>query len=236
MTLRFECFEQTHLINITDKEVTDEYFNESGGADSGLVMLDSLNAWRKGWYISENSYSIFAFAQLNVTHHDDVKYSILLLRGVYTGFALPLSAQHQKVWDVTTGPSSIAGSWGGHCVFIKAYNITGPICVTWGYEQQMTWAFWDKYCDESYAIIDNRNVWMDPTTDPLNIELLQSYLNDIVDLPPPEPTPPVPPTPSPCSVGNNSAKISNLLPWILHRKGRFYYMNPPEKKEKDRNI
>ena len=38
--------------------------------------------------------------------------------------------------------------------------------------------------------------------------------------------PPQPgPTPSPCSVGNGVAVIMNFFPWILGRKGRFYYMN-----------
>src|SRR5208337_4499924 len=50
MTLRFEVFEQGVLIPITDKEVENEYFKETGGQDSGLVMLDSLNEWRQsGW-------------------------------------------------------------------------------------------------------------------------------------------------------------------------------------------
>jgi hypothetical protein len=26
--------------------------------------------------------------------------------------------------------------------------------VTWGKKQQMTWKFFDKYCDEAYAIFD----------------------------------------------------------------------------------
>lgn len=59
--------------------------------------------------------------------------------------------------------------------------------------------------------------------------------NDIVDfelddaLPEPEPNPPDPPTPSPCPTGNGTAKVMNFLPWLLHRTGRFYYLNPPKK-------
>ena len=49
-TLRFEAAEQKKVLNITDAEVKREYLKEAGGADSGLVMLDSLNLWRKsGW-------------------------------------------------------------------------------------------------------------------------------------------------------------------------------------------
>ena len=45
----------------------------------------------------------------------------------------------------------------------------------------------------------------------------------------PDPTPG--PTPSPCTRGALAAKILNFIPWLLRRKGRFFYMNPPKKKE-----
>ena len=37
---------------------------------------------------------------------------------------------------------------------MPGYTKLGPVCVTWGRKQQMTWAFFNKYCDEAYAIID----------------------------------------------------------------------------------
>jgi hypothetical protein len=37
---------------------------------------------------------------------------------------------------------------------------------------------------------------------------------------------PDPPSPSPCTRGNDSAKLLNVVPWALRRKGRFYYLNP----------
>jgi hypothetical protein len=43
----------------------------------------------------------------------------------------------------------------------------------------MTWAFWDKYAEEAYGIVDNKDVWVDPATNPLNIEKLNGYLNEI---------------------------------------------------------
>ncbi len=230
MTLRFEAFEQILLIKISDKEVTDEYFKESGGQDSGLVMLDSLNEWRKsGWTAAGKSYNIYAYAQIDKFNHDELKYSVFLLRGAYTGFSVPQSAMDQfnagQPWTVVSGSRIL----GGHCVFIKGYNATGPICVTWGRDQQMTWEFWDTYFDEAYGVVDAQDSWMDPATDPLDCALLNSYLNDIthVPQPPPEPTPP--PTPSPCKVGNTVARLMNALPYIFTRKGRFYYLNPPSK-------
>src|SRR5882762_9392904 len=46
-TLRFELIEQGSKIGIADADVVREYLKETGGADSGLVVLDSLNEWRQ---------------------------------------------------------------------------------------------------------------------------------------------------------------------------------------------
>src|SRR6185436_14556727 len=49
-TLRLELIEQDTVIAITDQEVIREYLTETGGGDTGLVVLDSLKVWRKrGW-------------------------------------------------------------------------------------------------------------------------------------------------------------------------------------------
>lgn len=161
-TLRFERVEQGKLIKITDQEILKEYLAETGGPDTGLVVLDSLNLWRqKGWIGGKQRLKIRAFSQLKQTNHKEVISAIFLDLGVGLGLSLPLTAQAQidagKPWDVVSGPGSAPNSWGGHYVFIPGYTKKGPVCVTWGRKQQMTWAFVDKYCDEAYAIFDAPN-------------------------------------------------------------------------------
>ena len=179
MTLRMEFIEQNAWLKITDAQVLAEYFKESGGADNGLVMLDSLNAWRRGWKAAGQTYTIDAYAAVTPKKHASVQAAIYLLDGIYTGFALPISAQAQvgKVWDVVAGARGKPGSWGGHCVYVPAWNATGPVCVTWGKRQQMTWAFWDKYCDESYAIVDNLDAWR--AKPGIDVKSLEAYLQQI---------------------------------------------------------
>ncbi len=158
-TLRFEKLEQGSVINITDKDVVKEYLKESGGEDSGLVVLDSLKEWRKkGWHAAGRTYKIKAFAQINSKNNQEIKSAIYMDLGVGFGLSLPLSAQTQlqagKRWDVVKGNSAKPNSWGGHYVYVSGYTTAGPVCVTWGRKQQMTWTFAKKYCDEAYAIID----------------------------------------------------------------------------------
>jgi len=158
-TLRFELLEQGARLTITDAEVIAEYLDETGGEDTGLVVLDSLTRWRRdGWIAARKRYRIAAFTELDRAARREVQQAIVLDVGVGIGLALPRSAQAQfqsgKPWDVVAGPSGAVNSWGGHYVHVPGYTTRGPVCVTWGQKHQMTWAFFAKYCDEAYGIID----------------------------------------------------------------------------------
>lgn len=161
-TLRFEDIEQGSVLMITDKDVLREYLKETGGIDSGLVVLDSLKLWRKrGWKVGKHTYSIQAFAQVDFANSNEVRRAIFSDVGIGFGLQLPKSAQAQiqagQPWDVTPGVGNKPGSWGGHYVYVPGYTKAGPVCVTWGRKQQMTWAWLRKYCDEAYAIFDAKN-------------------------------------------------------------------------------
>jgi hypothetical protein len=180
VTLLFEDIERGSILMITDQDVLKEYIKESGGADSGLNMLDSLNEWRHGgWHAASKKYKIRAFAQVTPKNHAEVTADIYLLTAAYVGVSLPKSAQAQiqtgQPWDVVSGPSAAPNSWGGHCVMIPGYNAKGPVCVTWGRKQQMTWAFFDKYCDEAYAIVDDK----DSAKSKLDVQKLVDALNSL---------------------------------------------------------
>jgi hypothetical protein len=161
-TLRFEKIEQGSVLMLTDKEITKEYFKQTGGADSGLIVADSLSLWRhKGWKVSKHTYRIQAYAEVNRGDRNQVRQAIYADVGVGIGVNLPNSARDEvqsgQVWAITTGPGSSPGSWGGHYVYVCGYTRSGPVCITWGRKQQMTWAWFDKYCDEAYAIFDAKN-------------------------------------------------------------------------------
>ena len=161
-TLRFERIEQDSDLMITDTDVKKEYFKETGGPDSGLVVLDSLSLWRhKGWKVGKHTYKIQAYAEVDRSNSDMVRQAVFADVGAGIGVSLPKSAQNEiqtgQPWATTTGPGSAPNSWGGHYVFVCGYTPAGPVCVTWGRKQQMTWAWFKKYCDEAYAIFDAKN-------------------------------------------------------------------------------
>ncbi|MEQ4489663.1 MAG: hypothetical protein AAC990_04790 [Dehalococcoides mccartyi] len=183
-TLRFETIDQQSLISISDQDVLQEYWHEQGGGrcwnkrpDNGLVVLDSLKAWRSGWKAGGHNYSIYAYGKINPYNHDMAKAAIYLLSGAGAGLLLPLAAQNQEVWEATEGDSGRIGSWGGHYVYIVGYTAIGPVCITWGQRKQMTWAFLDKYCDELWGIVDDKNYW--PLSSYIDIVRLNDYLNSV---------------------------------------------------------
>jgi hypothetical protein len=190
-TYRFERFEQGKQVVITNGDVKAQYFKETGGGDNGLNMLTSLKIWRQdGFLIGGKIYKIFAFATVDWKNHDQVKLGCMLFNGVCFGMQVPKSAMDQHnngmPWTVLANDGGIEG---GHAVYmlkwlkIVSINAIGPVILTWGSYQQATWEFWDKYVDEAYVIIDDRDSWVDSATNPLNIPLLQTYLSQIGNLP-----------------------------------------------------
>lgn len=161
-TLRFERLERRRVISIAERDVRREYLRETGGGDTGLAVLDSLKQWRsRGWRLDGRLHRIRAFAEIDPKRRRQVKAAIFLDVGVGMGLELPESAKRQivagKPWAVERGPAARSGSWGGHYVYVSGYTRRGPMAVTWGRKQQMTWAFVERYCDEAYAIVDRFN-------------------------------------------------------------------------------
>jgi hypothetical protein len=186
MTLRFEYFEQKEkILAIQDSEVLTEYKREGGSmveGQQGLNMLDSLNWWRKkGWKTGNKTYSIYSFAELKRDTIDETKIAIRYLNGAYIGFSLPNSWQDQicrgQPWTVVPGPSGKRNPHNGHCVYLCGYTATGPVCVTWGRKQAMTWDYLTTYADEIYAIVDNRDKFV--KNSPVDIAKLTEILKSI---------------------------------------------------------
>lgn len=151
-------------------EQWDGYDPNDPSTDQGGVMLDVQNKWRQEGL---GGHKILAFGTPDPSNTDHIKRCIILFGGVNIGVQLPVSAQNQNVWDVV---SDDGGVWGGHDVWVPTFNPTGPVCITWGALKQMTWAFWNKYCDESYAIISPDFLHANRTVTGLDLATLEADL------------------------------------------------------------
>ena len=129
------------------------YDPRDGSNDNGCVMLDVLNYWRN---TGIGGHKILGYALIEPHDVELVKIAINLFGGTDDGFALPITAQDQSVWDVVgdgVSGDSARYSWGGHCVPKPKYDALHPVCVTWGQRLPMTWEFFTAYCDECYAVL-----------------------------------------------------------------------------------
>jgi hypothetical protein len=151
--------EEAWSANIDKPEVPDEQavldlYWATGTEDVGRYCLDVLNYWQSTGFGGDRE-RVMAFVQIDPRNREHVELACWMFGGVYLGVGLPKSAQTQKdEWTVVDGPDAEPWSWGGHCVNLVDYTgERGPVCVTWGRLMTMTWEFFDKYCDEAYAII-----------------------------------------------------------------------------------
>ena len=179
-TLVLEAFEQLKQIEILDGEVVNEYFEQSGGQDRGLVLLWSIRDWKNdGWLVGGKDYTIYAFASVDWKDHVEVKHCIHLLGGVNLGITLYREDMNQftahETWHLTDNSGEKVG---GHGVYAFAYD-DGITMMTWGRAQKATWDWWDARVDEAYGIVDNRNHWLPES--PVDIHKLDGYLQEITE-------------------------------------------------------
>jgi hypothetical protein len=137
--------------------------------DRGGIELDVLTDWRRDGL---GGHKLLAFADPSVTNLTEVRTAIDLFGGVYIGLNLPISAQTQEIWDNVdsgNGKDNVAGSWGGHAVFVPAYDTSSFTCITWGTLKKMTTDFWLTYCDEAHALLSPD--WIAQTVPPGRFDL-----------------------------------------------------------------
>lgn len=159
----FNMLETGKDLTITDKEVEKAYFSQTGGQDTGLVIGDNLDLYRKkGFTMGGKNRKLKAYAAVDYRSDASLRLAIYANCGVKVGIQLPLSASDQlnagRVWDKVPGKRGKAGSWGGHCVGLWGFRLDGKTrlykCITWGMYQEMTEAFVLAYMDEAFAMFD----------------------------------------------------------------------------------
>jgi len=151
---------------ITDPEVTEEYgieCNEQG--TDGLVLSISLQDWKsRGWRaggVSGRTIAGFngvggvtlAATGAGSTGGQLSELQVMTYIFQNTGAIanLRLPSWLNAPTDDNFGPGN---DWGdtsqipmiGHTMLLTGYNEAGPIGITWGKRQQMSWPFLAKYC------------------------------------------------------------------------------------------
>jgi hypothetical protein len=136
------------------------YDPATGANDNGAAITDVLNYWQTTGIAG---HKILGWAQVDPTNQTEVEQAIYIFGGIDLGVNLPNSAmtqfQNNQPWDVVNPDGGIDG---GHSVPNFGYGSEGTNCITWAQRQPMSWAWFQQYCDEAYAVISPE--WLSATT------------------------------------------------------------------------
>jgi hypothetical protein len=144
----------------TTAEALDLYSAITGypAQDEGAVEADVLRYWATNGVQGGNGLDTIAYAALNPRNLDELRLTVENFGGVYLGLALPLTAQTQSVFDVTSAGlagDGAPGSWGGHAVIAVAYDVDSWQLVTWGKLMKATNAWMLAYLEEAWAVVSS---------------------------------------------------------------------------------
>lgn len=152
------------------------YDPKTGLNDNGAAITDVLNYWMN---TGISGHKILGWAAIDPTNITAVKQAIWLFGGVDIGVNLPNSAMNQfnsnQPWSILPNDGGIDG---GHSIPNFGYGSEGTNCITWAQRQGMEWDWFQKYCDECYAVItqDWINQATKQTPSGFSLETLQADL------------------------------------------------------------
>ena len=124
------------------------YLQLTGGQDSGLVMLDTMDWWRKNRVAGDN---ILGYVKLDPHNHVHVKQCIDIFGSVLLGFQVQDNAMSDFEAGITWTPGKLLQE--GHCVLAYKYDDPTVTVATWEKGQPGTWEWWDCCVDEAYGIL-----------------------------------------------------------------------------------
>jgi hypothetical protein len=159
------------VISISDPEVSNEYHREAPFG-LGILLGKSLGLWRdRGWQAGGSLRSIDDFtgplsivgagmaagdatSDLDLTQlksciieHDGVQADLNLPQWITVNDAKTFGPDF--LWQDTTKPCASSNR---HVMLLTGYDGNGPIGITWGAKQHMTWAFLQKYYTGLYWV------------------------------------------------------------------------------------
>lgn len=170
-TVRLEYNPGTPVLAISDSEISIEYHAEAGLFNMGIVVGTSLARWRDhGWQAGGQLRSIDSFqGPLSVTgagslsgdatkdiDHVQIKNYIIDHTGVQVEFKLPagITVNDWRTFGLNAPWTDVSVKKLGerHVMLLIGYDTQGPIGITWGAFQHMSWAFLQTYCIGIYYV------------------------------------------------------------------------------------
>jgi hypothetical protein len=176
--------EAKRIVTFTDNAVLSDYSAVTGfnvndpNSDQGTDMQVAASYRRKTGIVDSqnNRHKVAAYLALTPKNVAQLKQAIYLFGAVGVGIEFPDSAMTQfdqnKPWSVVKG----ASIEGGHYIAAVGYTKEYVYVVTWGKVIRMTWAFFEKYNDESVVYLSEEMLTNGLTPTGFNEAQLQADL------------------------------------------------------------
>jgi hypothetical protein len=165
---------------IADYSAVTGYKVGDDATDNGTIVRDALK-YRVDTGIKDANgtrHKIGAFVRLEPGNTDYLFEALWLFDVVGIGIEFPDSAFDQfdagEPWRTVKGASID----GGHYIPLVARR-NRLVCVTWGKLQEMTLAFYKKYCDEAWAFISEDDLKDGKSIEGFDLEQLKQHLDTI---------------------------------------------------------
>jgi hypothetical protein len=188
MVQSWSVYAQNPIQTIPDTQILAAY-NVLSPNDTGCYMLDVLNYWKKTGIGPDK---LEAFIETSTADLTQAKLAIDYFGSLYIGMSLP-DTNTFGPWDVPS-PTWKANPYNGHAVCLIAYDDARQMfkVATWGEVWDMSYGWFSKYCDESYACLNDIELIKATGKSPEGFDwaALTDDLNHIGD-------PVTPPTPAP---------------------------------------
>ncbi len=179
---RFQLVQQGVLLDIPGATILADWRRKNGNTEDGLILLDSLKDWREtGWTLSDgHTYRNSAVAVIDTDATDRFEQAVSLFGHAPIGLLLPRwitqdipaslrpGADGRTIWKLQHDADlDLEDPDGGHCVIVKGYvdvrgtaDPGGVLIETWTEDVLMTWPFFWRYNLERYAVVDQRDTWV----------------------------------------------------------------------------
>ncbi len=165
---------------IADYSAVTGYNPDGPGTDRGTEVRQALQYRQQTGLIDANAnrHKIGAYLALEPGNLDHLYEAMYLFGAVGIGIMFPNSAMDQfqagRPWSVVHG----AQIMGGHYVPLVA-DRGNLVCVTWGRLQQVTLQFYQRYCDEAWAILSPEMLKADKSPEGFDLMQLQADLQAV---------------------------------------------------------
>jgi hypothetical protein len=127
-------------------------YNGTPASDVGATIVDALAYWLQHGIAG---HQLAGYAQAEPGNLDEIRTAIWNFGNCDIGLQLPETCLSQGVWRlVSRSGAGAPGSAGGHDVNVIGYDDHAQLltCITWGHLKQMSYAFYQFYCDEAWAL------------------------------------------------------------------------------------